>query len=122
MLVKLNQEEQLEYSIITKTKEEVVTDPKLEDVYNLMSDSNKQIGVTNNQEAQTYLQKREERLQMMARARHLMAKVNISMGQVTRALYIFKYAIENLQSYSLEYPTNENGEEPENLPWDQLKP
>jgi len=47
-----------------------------------------------------------------------MAKVNLSMGLVTRAMYVYKYAITNLQTYSIEFPTNENGEEPENLPWD----
>lgn len=32
----------------------------------------------------------------MARIRNLMAKVNLSMGLVTRAMYIYKYAITNL--------------------------
>ncbi|CAD8200548.1 unnamed protein product [Paramecium pentaurelia] len=120
-LNKLNQEEQIEQKILTKPKEEILADPKMEDYYHLQG-TTKQIGVTNNQEALTYLQKREERMYMMARSRNLMAKVNVSMGQITRALYIFKYAIENLQSYTLELSTNENGEELENLPWDQLKP
>ncbi|CAD8195886.1 unnamed protein product [Paramecium pentaurelia] len=120
-LDKLNQEEQIEQRILTKPKEEILADPKMEDYYHLQGIS-KQVGVINNQEALTYLQKREERMYMMARSRNLMAKVNVSMGQITRALHIFKYAIEKLQSYTLELSTNENGEEVENLPWDQLKP
>ena len=59
---------------------------------------------------------------MMARCRNLMAKVNLSMGLITRSLFIYKYAIENMVGYFLEAQTNENGEEPENPPLDTLKP
>ena len=48
---------------------------------------------------------------MMARCRNLMAKVNLSMGLITRSLFIYKYAIENMVGYFLEAQTNENGEE-----------
>ena len=59
---------------------------------------------------------------MMARCRNLMAKVNLSMGLITRSLFIYKYAIENMVGYFLEAQTNENGEEPENPPLETLKP
>ena len=60
---------------------------------------------------------------MIARMRLLLAKVNISLGLTTRALWIVKNAIENIAKYVLEERRVELGEETQNsTPIDQLKP
>ena len=60
---------------------------------------------------------------MMARMRLLLAKVNMSLGLTTRALWIVRNAIDNVAKYVLEERRVELGEEPENnIPLDQLKP
>jgi hypothetical protein len=81
------------------------------------------VGLSNNEENLSYIDKRAERLHMIARLRSLLAKVNVSVGQVSRALHIYRAAIENVALYCFEQRRVEQGEEPENnVPLEQLKP
>lgn len=95
--------------------------PDFEQYYNLMANLHP-VGNTNNQEGLSYIQKRQERILMMCRCRHLLAKLNVSMGLITRALYVYKYAITHLVDYSFDKHDLETGEEPQNQPLDSIKP
>lgn len=51
---------------------------------------------------------------MIARMRLLLAKVNLSLGLTTRALWVMKTGIDNLARYVFEERRIETGDETEN--------